>query len=249
VKNESLLLVLRSGSVIVEVNARSHSHKSHSPLTCACALAASRRHVDTQVTVMRSIGKATLDKTILAIRTRQLTLLREFPVLTVSAEAPTVGLTNATSSAQPSSAQPTQLSAQPTQLSAPPTARPTADPSVVPTLLPSELPTLAPTFSPEELQTGSPSVMPTLPPTLPPTLLPTLPPTSEPSNVPSGSPTSTPTESSVVMPCLADPLSSVGDGWCDAHAPYNTLECAWDGGDCCRRDSLIIDCKDPTSPM
>lgn len=41
----------------------------------------------------------------------------------------------------------------------------------------------------------------------------------------------------------------LGDGWCDAHAPYNTLECNWDGGDCCRRDSLIIDCKDPTSPM
>jgi len=41
---------------------------------------------------------------------------------------------------------------------------------------------------------------------------------------------------------------NLGDGWCDAHAPYNTLECKWDGGDCCDTSKALYDCRDPSSP-
>merc|ERR1711862_609562 len=33
--------------------------------------------------------------------------------------------------------------------------------------------------------------------------------------------------------CVPDP-SFLGDGACDAYAPYNTEECGYDLGDCCR---------------
>jgi hypothetical protein len=33
--------------------------------------------------------------------------------------------------------------------------------------------------------------------------------------------------------CAADPVSYVGDGWCDYDGVYNTNACNWDGGDCC----------------
>jgi len=42
-------------------------------------------------------------------------------------------------------------------------------------------------------------------------------------------------------------LLRLGDGWCDAGSPYNTAECGYDGGDCCRLDSAIYDCLDPAS--
>ena len=40
----------------------------------------------------------------------------------------------------------------------------------------------------------------------------------------------------------------MGDGWCDAFAPFNTAECAFDGGDCCADDAPLLDCRDPSSP-
>jgi hypothetical protein len=43
-------------------------------------------------------------------------------------------------------------------------------------------------------------------------------------------------------------LLRLGDGWCDAGAPYNTADCGFDGGDCCRLASAIYDCLDPASP-
>ena len=43
-------------------------------------------------------------------------------------------------------------------------------------------------------------------------------------------------------------LLRLGDGWCDAGAPYNTADCGFDGGDCCRLDSAIYDCLDPAWP-
>ena len=43
-------------------------------------------------------------------------------------------------------------------------------------------------------------------------------------------------------------LSRIGNGWCDAGAPYNTAACGWDGGDCCSSSSAIVECLDPSSP-
>ena len=42
--------------------------------------------------------------------------------------------------------------------------------------------------------------------------------------------------------CVPDP-SFLGDGACDAHAPYNAQECGYDRGDCCRESC------DPGSPF
>ena len=47
--------------------------------------------------------------------------------------------------------------------------------------------------------------------------------------------------------CSAFPTNFVGDGWCDAHSPFNTLECGYDGGDCCDASAAIMDCRDPSS--
>ena len=60
--------------------------------------------------------------------------------------------------------------------------------------------------------------------------------------------------------CGAFPARFIGDGWCDAHDPYNTAACAYDGGDCCKPTGSHIsngnglatgfmDCKDPSSPF
>ena len=46
--------------------------------------------------------------------------------------------------------------------------------------------------------------------------------------------------------CTAYPLANVGDGWCDSHAPFNTQDCGYDGGDCCESMSQRFDCHDPT---
>ncbi|GBF96357.1 hypothetical protein Rsub_09428 [Raphidocelis subcapitata] len=43
-------------------------------------------------------------------------------------------------------------------------------------------------------------------------------------------------------------LARLGDGWCDAGAPYNTADCAFDGGDCCNTALPLFDCQDPKSP-
>jgi sulfoxide reductase catalytic subunit YedY len=43
-------------------------------------------------------------------------------------------------------------------------------------------------------------------------------------------------------------LARLGDGWCDAGAPYNSAACGWDGGDCCAASSAIQECLDPSSP-
>lgn len=48
--------------------------------------------------------------------------------------------------------------------------------------------------------------------------------------------------------CSATNCGLIGDGWCDAYAPYNTRECNYDGGDCCSGTGLF-DCLDPTSPL
>ncbi|GAX85475.1 hypothetical protein CEUSTIGMA_g12891.t1 [Chlamydomonas eustigma] len=42
--------------------------------------------------------------------------------------------------------------------------------------------------------------------------------------------------------------SRLGDGWCDSGAPYNTLECGYDGGDCCNPYAPLYECVDPASP-
>lgn len=44
-------------------------------------------------------------------------------------------------------------------------------------------------------------------------------------------------------------LSRLGDGWCDAAAPYNTAGCNWDGGDCCNASAPLFDCRDPASRL
>jgi len=43
-------------------------------------------------------------------------------------------------------------------------------------------------------------------------------------------------------------LARLGDGWCDAAAPYNSAACGFDGGDCCNLRLPIYDCQDPKSP-
>jgi len=40
----------------------------------------------------------------------------------------------------------------------------------------------------------------------------------------------------------------IGNGWCDAGAPFNTADCGWDGGDCCDTTLPLYECLDPTSP-
>jgi len=49
--------------------------------------------------------------------------------------------------------------------------------------------------------------------------------------------------------CTAFPAAFLGNGWCDAYAPFNTAACSYDGGDCCRIDSPLYDCADPASPF
>ena len=41
--------------------------------------------------------------------------------------------------------------------------------------------------------------------------------------------------------------AKLGNGFCDSGAPFNTLECGFDLGDCCSNQSAIIDCMDPSS--
>ena len=49
-------------------------------------------------------------------------------------------------------------------------------------------------------------------------------------------------------------LADIGDGECENYAAYNTLVCAWDGGDCCSKSCeqvadegcTLFDCQDPT---
>ncbi len=56
-------------------------------------------------------------------------------------------------------------------------------------------------------------------------------------NVPTAYPTM---ETCVSLLALGGIAEYIGDGYCDP-APYNTLDCAWDGGDCC-----VETCKDNT---
>lgn len=51
-----------------------------------------------------------------------------------------------------------------------------------------------------------------------------------------------------VVPIRCFPSYFSNDGWCDAHAPYNTEACGFDGGDCCDTAAPFYDCKDPSSP-
>jgi len=58
----------------------------------------------------------------------------------------------------------------------------------------------------------------------------------------------TPITTPITSGCAAFPAAFLGDGWCDAHEPFNTLACGWDGGDCCDPASPILDCRDPAHP-
>jgi hypothetical protein len=46
--------------------------------------------------------------------------------------------------------------------------------------------------------------------------------------------------------CCVPNSNFIGDGACDSESPYNTAECGWDGGDCCKatcNESSIFGCK------
>jgi hypothetical protein len=138
-----------------------------------------------------------------------------------------------------------------------PTEMPTVSPTGMPTVSPTGMPTVSPTEMPTVSPTGMPTVSPTGMPTVSPTEMPTVSPTEMPTVSPTGMPTVSPTEMPVVQTCAANPFV-VGNGKCNMGAA-NSLECGWDGGDCCEvtclsnTDTAVLgrcgsngyDCKDP----
>jgi len=125
-----------------------------------------------------------------------------------------------------------------------PTAAPTAMPTVVPTAVPTANPTTAPTAIPTVVPTAVPTATPTATHTAPPSAVPTVSPTAVPTFVatapPSASPTNStdeagdgPTTLAGYPNCNVSNPPWVGDGYCDHQGDYNSLECGYDGGDCC----------------